>query len=175
MRLLNRLDLGCGNNSVENCVTIDNRISVNPNICADIRNLPIKSNSIDRIFCLQTIEHFENPYEILTEIHRVIKQKGKVFISVPNFGTYSAISDPTHKFITDLNHWNIIFRGFFNSVKADPYGVKFESVSQKWINEQLNLINDGFWDLAQGFTFTCKNKKKQYSFDYIPWFLEGKL
>jgi len=98
-----------------------------------------------------------------------------VQISVPNFGTYSAYGDPTHKFLTDLNHWNIMFRGFFNSVVVDPYGIRYESVSEKWIQYQFDLIKDGFWDLAQGFNFVCREKKDEWTLEYVPWFLEEEI
>lgn len=169
------IDIGCGNASVANAVTIDIRDSVRPTIQADARHLPIRTSSIDTVHCYQLLEHFKNPYIPLFEIHRVVKSNGRVIISVPNCGTYSDLCDPDHKFSSDLNHWNQIFRGFFESVIAEPYGVRFESVSSKWIKKQQQLIKDGFWDLAQGFKFLCKKKLKEYNIIYIPSFLEEEI
>jgi len=167
-----KIDIGCGLNPVPDAISIDIRNTVQPTIQADACYLPLRTSSIDIIYCSQLLEHFRNPYIPLIEIHRVLKPEGRTYISVPNCGTYSDLCDPDHKFSTDLNHWNQIFRGFFKSVTINPYGVRFESTSKKWIDRQYELIKDGFHDLAQGFKFKCKGKLKEYIISYIPSFLE---
>ncbi len=46
--------------------------------------LPFKSNSFDMVLCLEVIEHFNNTDFLLSEIRRVIKNKGFLVISTPN-------------------------------------------------------------------------------------------
>ena len=46
--------------------------------------LPFESASTDYLFCLEVLEHLENPTVFLTEAKRILKPGGKLIISVPN-------------------------------------------------------------------------------------------
>jgi len=50
---------------------------------ADAYQLPFKSASFDLVLLLEVIEHLENPQIVLEEVHRVLKQHGKIIVSVP--------------------------------------------------------------------------------------------
>lgn len=47
--------------------------------------LPIQDNSIDVVMSLAVIEHIQNPELFLSEIYRVLKPGGFVYLSTPNF------------------------------------------------------------------------------------------
>lgn len=53
-------------------------------IKADATELPFPDNSFDRVICSEVLEHVKDDCAVLSEIHRVVKKKGKVLISVPN-------------------------------------------------------------------------------------------
>ncbi len=46
--------------------------------------LPFKASTFDTVFWGDNIEHVFAPYEILQEIHRVLKKGGRVVLSTPN-------------------------------------------------------------------------------------------
>ena len=46
--------------------------------------LPFESNSTDYLFCLEVMEHLENPSAFLVEARRVLRDNGKLILSVPN-------------------------------------------------------------------------------------------
>ena len=48
-----------------------------------ISNIPIKSNSIDFIYCLTVIQYIENDAQAINEFYRILKPKGKLLITVP--------------------------------------------------------------------------------------------
>ncbi len=50
---------------------------------ADAGNLPFRDNFFDAIFCLEVLEHVDNPLEVLGEIRRVMKKDGYGVILVP--------------------------------------------------------------------------------------------
>lgn len=50
---------------------------------ADAGNIPFKSNFFDATFCLEVLEHVDNPQEVALEIKRVLKKKGYAVILVP--------------------------------------------------------------------------------------------
>jgi SAM-dependent methyltransferase len=49
----------------------------------DSHTLPFKDHSFDYVFCFETLEHVENPYQVLMELARVCKPDGRVFVSIP--------------------------------------------------------------------------------------------
>jgi ubiquinone/menaquinone biosynthesis C-methylase UbiE len=49
------------------------------------KTLPYSDYSFDYLICLDGIEHTENPFNTLREFRRVLKEGGKLFLSIPNF------------------------------------------------------------------------------------------
>lgn len=50
---------------------------------ADGLNLPIKDNTMDIVFCLETFEHIPNTIKLINEIYRILKYDGKLIYSLP--------------------------------------------------------------------------------------------
>ena len=51
---------------------------------ADAHNLPFPDKTFDGVFCLETMEHVEEPIKVAEEIHRVLKDDGYSVVLVPN-------------------------------------------------------------------------------------------
>lgn len=58
----------------------------------DITNLKFKSKSFDTVICLEVLEHIENDEKALSEISRVLKKDGHLYMSVPGIGFLSRIN-----------------------------------------------------------------------------------
>lgn len=73
-----------------------------PNIVSDITNNCIKSESIDVVLCVQTLEHISHIFNLSNELCRILKKFGYIIIDCawnyiyhpepPNFGDYWRIS-----------------------------------------------------------------------------------
>lgn len=50
---------------------------------ADAAKSPFKNNFFDAVFCLEMLEHVDNPMQVLLEIKRVLKKRGYGVILVP--------------------------------------------------------------------------------------------
>lgn len=46
--------------------------------------LPFNADSFDLVFCTEVIEHIKSPKQLISEIDRVLKPKGKSIITTPN-------------------------------------------------------------------------------------------
>jgi ubiquinone/menaquinone biosynthesis C-methylase UbiE len=53
-------------------------------ICCSAEKLPFEDGYFDAITAFEVIEHVSNPYDTLSEIYRVLKRGGSLFISTPN-------------------------------------------------------------------------------------------
>lgn len=93
-----KLNLGCGKNKKEGYINVDRLPEVSPDMTADLNEpLPWKNNSIDEIYCWNTMEHLENPVQFISECHRILKPGCKMIFRVPLAGTFTFYNELTHK------------------------------------------------------------------------------
>jgi len=72
-------------------ITVDINKTYNPDVVADICNLNMfKNESIEGVICVAILEHVYNPFKAVSELYRVLKFKGKMFIYVPWIFKYHA-------------------------------------------------------------------------------------
>lgn len=55
-----------------------NKIDLNKSL------LPYKNDSFDIVVSMEVIEHIENPYSFIREVHRILKKGGTAIITTPN-------------------------------------------------------------------------------------------
>ena len=105
------LDVGCGNRPYESLVdsseyvgleldTPENRQTKNADIYYDGKTFPVASDSFDAVVCNQVLEHVFEPDAFIREIGRVLKNDGRLLLTVPfvwdeheqprDFGRYSS-------------------------------------------------------------------------------------
>jgi len=123
------LDIGCGRKPRGN-INIDKRDlsnKVENFIQMDIEKepLPFENETIDIIYCYDTLEHLIYPEELMKEMVRVLKKEGKVFIRVPNVLASMAHNDPTHIFFFDKNRINYLAKSFFRKVSIAGEGLHY--------------------------------------------------
>jgi SAM-dependent methyltransferase len=90
------LDLGCGTGSLRaqlsglNVTGVDldpGQLAHNRDLssaCAESDSLPFAGRSFDLVICHNSLEHFRDPVGAICEIRRVLKPKGRLFMSVPD-------------------------------------------------------------------------------------------
>ena len=87
----NYINLGCGNNYIDNFINVDFYGTKNIDYGLDLRfPFKIESYSIDGIFSEHTLEHLSH-HEVenaLSECYRILKTKGKIRIIVPDLSIF---------------------------------------------------------------------------------------
>jgi len=78
----------------------------NHKVCADLENLPFKSESVEVILSIDTIEHLENPEETFTQFYRILKNGEYLIIITPSKYHYGSILS----IILPKNIKNLIWR-----------------------------------------------------------------
>ncbi len=61
-----------------------------PDIIGDIHHLPFDDDSQEAILCIAVLEHVENPFKAVSEMHRVLRPGGYLFVYVPFLYYYHA-------------------------------------------------------------------------------------
>jgi len=91
----NVIDIGAGElrykNYFKHCHYVSQDLCVgdgdwnfeNIDIKSSIYDIPVKENSIDVILCTQVLEHIEFPEKAFEEFSRILKQNGKIILTVP--------------------------------------------------------------------------------------------
>ncbi|MCK4348488.1 MAG: methyltransferase domain-containing protein [Thermoplasmatales archaeon] len=83
------LNLGAGHDIKAECINYDIHFQQGIDIIGDIKELPFKDNSFQKIFAFDCVEHLplEEVPLALKEINRVLKKEGHAIIKVPNVDT----------------------------------------------------------------------------------------
>jgi len=98
---MKKIDLGCSQFKPKGYIGIDNA-TVNPinnqpfepDILHDLnRGIPFKDSEVDVVRASHFLEHCDNIYFMMDEIHRVCKRGAKVKIIVPMFETVILVND----------------------------------------------------------------------------------
>ena len=93
-----KLNAGSGWKKKDSYINLDLFEECKPDILADLdKPLPFKDESFDEILADNVLEHIDDVRKTMNEFHRVIKPGGMLYIIVPQFPTFGAIADPTHK------------------------------------------------------------------------------
>jgi len=95
-------------------------------INSEAEDMPIQSASFDLIVCKDTIEHVQNPMQVLNECKRILKKNGQIFINATNRFSYI---DP-HYHLRFLN-WLPRTMGNFIAEKISKKDVKIFKDNQK--------------------------------------------
>lgn len=133
------IDLGPGK-SKKRGIGIDKLNLNNTDIVTDIEEglTFLDDKSVDKIYSNNLLEHIKNLDTVIKEIHRILKNKGKFYCTVPHFSNPYFYSDPTHvRFFGYYNFYYYADKQSMNKLKRKVpnfyNNIKFEIVTQKLI------------------------------------------
>lgn len=85
----NKLNLGSGGEKIANCDNVDIDPKFETELCFDFKVTPwpIETNRYEEVYFFHVIEHIEKRYHksIFSEIARILKPKGTLYLSYPEF------------------------------------------------------------------------------------------
>lgn len=92
------LNLGCGRDYVEGAINVDffaSKVDVRHDL--EATPYPFSDNEFDEIRCLNIIEHLDNIFGVMQELHRIGRAGSLIRIRVPHFRSACLYEDITHK------------------------------------------------------------------------------
>lgn len=128
-----KLDVGCGPGPTKGYIGVDTQQYDRKDIVKfnleDIpgKKMPFEDNSISEILCAHTLEHVDNPMQVVEEFYRILKPDGTLIIRVPYFAHHTA-NVPIHK-----NYWSFRSKMFFDSSYFETHTKWHDlKISHKW-------------------------------------------
>ncbi|MBR9693069.1 class I SAM-dependent methyltransferase [Candidatus Woesearchaeota archaeon] len=100
-RKIRILDVGCGDKIYESIfpkaeyLGVDNDPNSKADIVCDASKLPYKNGAFDLVICSEVLEHVYNPDKVISELLRVCKKGGQIYLSSPFI---YPLHDYTHDF-----------------------------------------------------------------------------
>ena len=135
--VVQKLNLGCGNDYREGWVNLDSVFFKGE---ADVRvdleeaDLPFEDSFFDEIYASHVLEHVIALPQLMDELQRVIKPTGELHVRVPHGGSDDAWEDPTHV--------RAFFPLSFSYFTAELYeGAQTSSYMKRfWDIKSMNLV-----------------------------------
>lgn len=83
------IDIGCGQNTAPGHIGLDNRMTGQVDIIAELPDLPFKKDSVDGFRVRHVLEHFfsEDVFHILRRLSDCLKIGGDIHITVPHYSS----------------------------------------------------------------------------------------
>lgn len=97
-----QLNLGAGKDRKEGYVNIDWNTLDNPDVVHNLNEFPypFSEKSFDLIEANHVIEHLDRPFEVMRELHRLLKPGGTLIVRVPHFSRGFSHAEHAHGFDT---------------------------------------------------------------------------
>ncbi len=94
------------------------RLPIVPLVNGDLMHLPFKSDSIGLVIATDILEHLNEDRIGIREIHRTLKQKGKVIFTVPAFQSLKGVQD-----VVGMHKRRYSIREFLNEIEQEGFKI----------------------------------------------------
>jgi len=172
------LDVGCGLRKLPGSVGIDIIKAKEVDYAHNLNSIPwpFGSDQFDIVFINSTLEHVQNPLEVLGEMHRVLKKGGRLVIKVPYFRSLDAFADPTHyHFFTSQSLDFFIDGTEFSRYDYAPFRFKKMGFWYGWPHKSDNFLKQIFKDFIHKYPiFYDKYLSFLFPAECLFWELEVK-
>ena len=113
--------------------------SSQPDIVANAEKIPIGSDLVDTVLCIETLEHVRYPNKVIDEIYRILKGGGVCILSTPFIHPYHPGPEDHYRFSKEA--LKELFKTF-GHIDVISYGNRFQMFFQF-----LNIRNNQnpFW------------------------------
>ena len=129
------LDVGCGQMpfkefilssvlSVTQYISLDlpnNVYGISPDLTWDGITIPMPSESVDTIITTQFLEHHPEPNVVISEMHRVLRGDGFLFLTVPFLWPFHDVPSDQYRF-TPFSLERMFRQAKFSNISIHPYG-----------------------------------------------------
>lgn len=139
-----KLNLGCGDKILPGYRNID-KYPINDSV----RNFDLEWEHLSEVYRYSTVEeilmhsileHLQNPYEVLLDLHKILRPKGMVSIIVPHFSCADSYNDLQHTRafgVGSFYHKNL--RSYYDVLSACIIFPKSRKWLEGWANKHQHF------------------------------------
>lgn len=130
---INKLNLGSGANKKQGYINLDWNLNSDPDIICDLNKIPypFKENTFELIEASHILEHLDKPFDVMKELHRILKPGGSLIIKVPHFSRGFTHSEHSHGFDVTFPYYFIkkddVVSGFYG------FEYRIENIRLRWL------------------------------------------
>ncbi|MBI2579591.1 MAG: methyltransferase domain-containing protein [Candidatus Aenigmarchaeota archaeon] len=138
--MMKRLNIGCGTDIKEGWINLDSAAIKGVDVVHDIEKLPLpfKRGEFDEVLCRNILEHVDY-IPVLKDIHRIMKNGGRLIITAPHFTSKHNFIDPTHKKMFSISTFDFFVEG--SKIRRDYYfGFSFGAIEYSKITFQKGMF-----------------------------------
>ena len=134
-----KLNLGCGEFKKEGFTNVDWVDFLKPDVVHNLQEFPypFEDNSFNHIESDHLLEHLEDPFAVMREIHRIGKSGATVSIRVPHFSR--AMTHPEHKRGFDVSfpyYFDPTFLGGYQGAEFSIENIQLTWFAQKYLKKK---------------------------------------
>jgi SAM-dependent methyltransferase len=132
MQKAKKLNLGSGTKKIEGYINVDKSKHKNVDIIHDLDIIPypFEDSTINSILFDDSLEHLENPFNVLCECHRILIKNGIVEIYVPHKNSYGAYMLSHKRLFNEYSFKDIEFKDTGFGLQHKPL-FKIEEITVK--------------------------------------------
>lgn len=138
------LSIGCGDRKIRGAEHLDILDLPHVDYQHDLEQFPypFEDNSIDGIVAEDVLEHLTNLMEVMTELHRIMKPKARMFIRGPHYAYPEQYwKDMTHKRAFTFETFDIFDKRTNYGKMKDYYtDVEFKVLKRKEYNKGIEFL-----------------------------------
>lgn len=165
-----RLNLGSGRQYSADSVNLDITPDTDPDVVHDLndRPWPFEDGRFDRVNAIDVLEHLDDPFAAMHEIHRISAPGARITIALPHFSSVNAYTDPTHK-----SFWAYGSFDYLTGEHAHSYysRIRFRHI-ERYLHFERMLGRRGIAYLANRYP---QRYERRWAWMFPAWYLRFEL
>jgi SAM-dependent methyltransferase len=135
-----RLNLGCGQFPLAGYLNVDSdpRAPADRHLDLDALPYPLPAGQFTEIALLHTLEHLEDPFAVMAELHRLLAPAGVLDIAVPHFSRGFTHADHKRGFdVTFPYYFDPHFPGGYTGIPFRCERVRLRWLAQPYLKQRI--------------------------------------
>ncbi len=135
-----RLNLGSGAFKKTGYLNVDGNPAADPDLVVDLNAIPypFETGRFERIEADHVLEHLDDPFAVMRELHRVLADGGRLRVRVPHFSRGFTHADHKRGFdVTFPYYFDPSFRGGYSGTRFDLERVRLRWFAQPYLKRTV--------------------------------------